>query len=105
MENKTKIIIAISFLLIIFAINFIGENFLSKWFYLDNRPECYISSNPKCMNSYDRTEMYFYSLIPFYQCCQNPHYLLQGEDINLINYCKEFQKEIVDKNVTNLFKN
>ena len=96
MEDKKKIIIGLGIIVVILLINFIGANFLGKWFYFDNRPECYISTQDKCMNGYDLRPLYFYSTIPFYQCCLKPHYLLQGLDTNLRDYSWDFYYNYIE---------
>ncbi len=65
-----------------------------------NQPECYLT-NEKCNFPYDQEEMFFDSS-NLIQCCKRPHYLLQG--IGVIDYCLEFKREILDKNITTLSK-
>lgn len=89
---------AIIILALILGTVFIIDRFFS------NKPECYITTQSSCMLGYDQVELYYYSTIPFYQCCQKPHYMLQGIDPDLLNYCYDYKLNIIDKNVTSLFK-
>ena len=63
-------------------------------------PECFIT-NEECHKPYDVEPMY-YKGGGLVQCCRKPHYLLQGIDI--LDYCFDFKKNILDKNITGLSK-
>ena len=92
METRIWIVILIVVALVSSLLGHLNEARVS--------PECYLT-NEKCIYPYDREEMFFdsNSLI---QCCKRPHYLLQGIDV--IDYCMEFKREILDKNITRLSK-
>ncbi len=64
-------------------------------------PECFITDE-KCYLPYDEEPM-FYKNDKLIQCCRKPHYMLQGVE-DLTNYCLDFKKEILDKNITRLSK-
>ena len=64
-------------------------------------PECFIT-NEECHNPYNEEPM-FYKNDKLIQCCRKPHYMLQGIE-ELTDYCMDFKKEILDKNITRLSK-
>ena len=93
-SEKIITILAIIAFVMVASLMVIGYNIYHK------QPECYLT-NEGCNFPYDQEEMFFdsNSLI---QCCKKPHYMLQG--INVIDYCLEFKREIIDKNITQLSK-
>lgn len=53
-------------------------------------PECYVAQSNECVLGYKQIDMLGSSGSEFIQCCREPHYLLQGMDIALMNhYIKE----------------
>ena len=52
---------------------------------MEDTPQCYITTGDRCMRNYEEETMY---VTPpnFIQCCRQPFYVLQGIDIDLINY-------------------
>lgn len=79
MKHKGWIIIVL-ILVSLFIVHFIGSNYYPQYYYLDNRPECYLTEQDnRCMNGYwakyDNSCWVDYNLI---QCCNGKDYLLKG---------------------------
>jgi hypothetical protein len=86
--NKSNFLLLgiIVVLIIILLTVFIIDRFYS------NKPECYFSKQNSCMLGYDRVTMDYLSIIPYYQCCRPPHYLLQPQIPTLYSsklYCNQ----------------
>lgn len=86
---------------ILVTVQYIGSNYFPNYFYLDNRPECYVSNNGNCMRGYHEIDMY-YNNGNLIQCCNGREEL--GFDHEVLDYCYSYKTDIIDKNITVLTK-
>lgn len=53
---------------------------------IQNLPECYVTTGEICANGFDKVDFYgSYPNSSLIQCCQEPHYVLQGIDFEIFN--------------------
>ena len=65
------------------------------------QPECYIiRGEDDCFRGYDKMNLMFDSNNSLKQCCNKPHYVLQGMDVEVLDYCIDFKEDVLDQNLS-----
>lgn len=77
---------------------------LGVYFGSKGNPECYLITGTECMNGYNLVQMQgaYWSIIPMYQCCKQPHYILQTIEPTLWTLKESFCEDVYNTNYSEL---
>lgn len=84
MKTKYKFITGISIvILLLLIVTILIPNIIKM--KKKAMPECFIAQTDNCPLGYDSIGIYGSMTTNFLQCCKKPHYVLQGDEVDLFN--------------------